>query len=248
MPNNKCIIGIAGKAGVGKDTVASMIDYMFRKRGKSTYQEWINLDIKKAHNTEKVIHFADNLKTCCAIIYNIDRKLFDDRKHKDELYYSIRERKFIDEDTKNRQFYNEVTIRELTDKEKSLNNTGIRDCIKLRTILQYFGTNVCREHLGYDIWVNSCINRAHHIADCSNWCIISDIRFFNEADAISRSSLYGGLIEIKRDVPNQGSHSSEDMNFKCPIVIENDGTKLQLFYKVFDVFQRIILPLYKQKV
>lgn len=236
MPNNKCIIGIAGKAGVGKDTTASMLDYMFRKRGKSTYQEWINLDIKKAHNTEKVIHFADNLKTCCAIIYNIDRKLFDDRKHKDELYYSIRERKFIDETTKNRHFYNECTIRELTDKEKSLNNMGIRDCIKLRTILQYFGTNICREQLFNDIWVKATIAKATQIANTYGCCFIPDIRFKNEADAVMKSSLYGGLIEIKRDV-TQHLHSSENIDFNCPIIFDNNGTKMNLFYKCLEFVQ-----------
>ena len=60
------IIGIAGQLNSGKDTVASMINYIHQQGvTKASYRDWqisqSHYDINFKH---KIIHFADPLKDC----------------------------------------------------------------------------------------------------------------------------------------------------------------------------------------
>lgn len=237
------IIGIAGEANSGKDTVASMINYI-NKVGvtKANYSNW--LTYKAYHdinNKNSIIHFADTLKDCLSIIYNIPREYFDDRNKKDKEYYLLNERRFVDEKTFNGH-YEEITIDDL--KEYSLNellHDTLADIgIKLRTLMQYFGTDVCRFCLDSNIWVKSTIVKAKNIADIDKLCIIPDVRYANEAAAIRSLSPYGGVIRINRENCNKSNHSSENIDFDVDVVIENDKTKMQLFYKVIAAYKQLI--------
>lgn len=62
-----------------------------------------------------------------------------------------------------------------------------------RWILQYWGTEVCRQHFHDDIWIASLENKLRSSQDN---IVVSDVRFPNEISAIKRA---GGLvIRIKR--------------------------------------------------
>lgn len=243
------VIGIAGVKNSGKNTVASMINYIFAVGvSKAKYQDWV---IKQAaydsNYKDRIIHFADPLKDVLSIIYNIPRKYFDDRKYKDELWYCFNTNSFIE--NANQRPGNEVVIVRIdTLKSFSLNtylkvNSDKLVCIKLRSLLQYFGTEVCRNKLDDNIWIKCAIGKIVDKAESRRLCIVPDVRFANEADAlrISNDSLYGGVIEIRRnDAGDTDNHDSETIDFGVDEVIENNGTKMALFYKVLSYVEFII--------
>ena len=237
------IIGIAGEANSGKDTIASMINYIISVGiTKAKYSDWLIYQNRIGSQKQlNVIHFADNLKDCLSIIYNIPREYFDDRKKKDKEYYLLNEQRFVDEKTFKTKYY-EVTFESLGD--YSLNELIYDDItdigIKLRTLMQYFGTNICRNLLDQDIWVKSTIDKARELADIYKICLIPDVRYVNEANAIRALYPNGKVIRVIRDNNNSSSnHSSEIIDFNVDIIIENNKTKMQLFYKVIEVYKSL---------
>lgn len=243
---NKFIIGITGSKNSGKDTVASMINYIFYSGlAKSNYNNYltsrINIDTRFGH---RVIHFADSLKDVLSILYNIDRNRFDDRESKDSLYYGINTGVFYNEVfITNNKDYKIITIEDLVYTNLSDivdNNVNVIKCIKLRTLMQYFGTNICRNMLSKDIWIKCAMNKAIGIAESNRVCIIADVRFRNEAEVIRNASLYGGVIKVCRDKHDSNEHISEINDFDVDYTIDNNGKLINLFYKVMQVVQQII--------
>lgn len=248
------IIGIAGKKNSGKDTVASMINYIFAKGiTAATYRDWLlyreSYDATYKH---RITHFADALKDCLSIIYHIPRQYFDDREYKDNMYYNLRTGEFIHKDKiPQRGYYyfviNNDDIKHSSIREEIETYDKLFPLITLRTLMQYFGTNLCRECLQSDIWIKATMAKASDICLANRLCIIPDVRFTNEATAIQtkESSLYGGVIMVRRD--NNGNdndidyHSSEIVTFSTDYSITNNGTLMDLFYKVIEICQKIIL-------
>lgn len=237
------IIGISGKAGSGKDTVASMISYIVEVGiTKAKYSEWIASKISMQHKCDRrCVHFADSLKDCLSIMFDIPREYFDNREYKEKYYYSFNEHKFIN---KENLLSNHIIItidvlqfNNLSTYETLFPNKNL--VIKLRDLMQYFGTDLCRKQINDNIWITSTIRKAVDIINKYNVCIIPDVRFKNEADCINRLSLYGGLIKINRDV-QQLSHESENIDFSCEYEIDNNGSLLELFYKILNIMQKII--------
>jgi len=64
-----------------------------------------------------------------------------------------------------------------------------------RWILQYWGTEVCRQHFHDDIWIAALQSR---LARRSDHTVISDVRFPNEIKAIKEQG--GRIIWIQRGV------------------------------------------------
>lgn len=246
-----CIIGIAGKANSGKDTIASMINYITTVgTTKAKYADWITKRLSNdAIHGNRIIHFADNLKDVISIIFNIPRELFDDRKYKDGMYYNIARKYFIDEkDIKSSHII--ITIDDL--KKHSLSyyiESNINKLktdmiyIKLRTLLQYIGNEIGREQLSDNIWIDGIIRKAKDIAGKENVCIIPDVRYENEANAISNNGfLYGGLIKVIRDGNTEVTDTnieSERINFNCDYFIYNKSTLTNTFYQVLNICQQI---------
>ena len=81
----KFIIGIAGAKNSGKDTVASMINYIFAVGvTRASYAEYL---IKRTSidNTykDRIVHFADGLKDILSNLYNIgEGRIKSDSKKK----------------------------------------------------------------------------------------------------------------------------------------------------------------------
>lgn len=245
------IVGIAGRARVGKDTTASIMNYILTVGvPRAKYEEWITKQkIYDEILKERSIHCADLLKDICAQLFGIGRALFDDGEYKDNRYYWIETGKFLrkaqlpkEAKVINIQDFDDINT--YTETNYTLSNFIEQShgytFLTLRTILQYFGTNICREQLFNDIWVKATMTKATDIANTYGYCFIPDIRFKNEADAVMKSSLYVGLIEIKRDVI-QHSHSSENINFQCSHIFDNNGTKMNLFYKCLEFVQNNLI-------
>lgn len=242
------IIGIAGTKNSGKDTIASMINYIFAVGvTKANYEMWTTRRIVYDNtNSDRIIHFADPLKDVLSIIYNIPRKYFDDRKYKDEYWYCFNTNKFIENaNYKSGKYFELIKL----DRLKSFSISDILSqynhklvCIKLRTLMQYFGTDICRKYLTDVIWIKAALSKIVDKANARRLCIVPDIRFANEANAITihNQSLYGGVIKVNRDNNDDYKHSSEIINFTVDFEINNNGTLMQLFYKVLEICQTLI--------
>lgn len=247
-----CIIGIAGKANSGKDTIASMINYIVTVGlSQAKYADWITKRISndKLHGN-RIIHFADKLKDVVSIMFSIPRHYLDDRKYKDEFYWSLTSKCFINYNLLSSTVKTHTYIIDIKDLDKFtlkevINNVKNYDniFIKVRTLLQYIGNNIGRDIISENIWIDSTIDNAIEIANCEHICIISDIRYENEANAISNNALlYGGLIKIIRDKNTEVTDSnieSEKINFKTDYIVYNKSTLANTFYQVLNICQQI---------
>jgi len=106
-----------------------------------------------------------------------------------------------------------------------------------RWVLQHFGTEVMRQHMHDAIWIDSCLSRYD-----GKPTVISDTRFQNELKTIKENK--GQIILVKRgelptreEMQDKGAHKSEWdwMGWNFDHVIENDGTKEDLYKKVDDL-------------
>lgn len=230
------IIGIAGTAGSGKDTAARMISYIYRRGSAANYAKWLEYD-RVVEKYPNIIHFADNVKKCLSIIYNIPLEYFNNRCYKDEYFYILNEKRFIDYTTANREYFiiehsdlmNEPLAEHVSHKPKC--------CIKLRTLMQYFATDLCRYHLDDDIWIKSTMAEIISIMDITDVGIIADVRFQNEASYI-KNKQNGIIIKLTRNTIKL-NHSSEKINFECDYEIENNGSLQKLFYKILEIIQKL---------
>ena len=86
------IIGIAGKAGAGKDTVASMLSILYDKECDCSYNDWVNRNPNpKRLYIKNQVHFADALKHLCANLLDINEEAFYDRYYKNaDLAYAYK--------------------------------------------------------------------------------------------------------------------------------------------------------------
>lgn len=227
--NKVTIVGIKGFKRSGKDTVASMISYILHDGiMKANYDTWLLYHKNDfIENDEIIIHFADKLKDDIAGFCNIERKLLDKQEIKENYYYNFKTGivstniKDVDYVINNAlEFDNLSTL--------LLLNTNVS--IKIRTLLQYYGTNVIRNHFWHNAFVHYTINKAFDIRNKLGQCIIADARFDNECNVIKVCG--GKIIRVDRRV-NNDNHESEQIKI-CDddYVIDNTGTLVGLFYKV----------------
>lgn len=233
--NKVTIVGIKGFKGSGKDTVASMISYILHDGiMKANYDTWL-LYHKNGfvENDEIIIHFADKLKDDISEFCGIDRKLLDRQDIKEENYYN---------------FKTGIVSTNIKDTDRVINNIGeinydnlstllllnTNVSIKIRTLLQYYGTNVIRNHFWHKAFINYTMNKAFDIRNSKGQCIIADARFDNDECKAIRDC--GGIIirvDRKSNNDNHDSHESEQITInKDDYVIDNTGTLVGLFYKV----------------
>ena len=106
-----------------------------------------------------------------------------------------------------------------------------------RWVLQHFGTEVMRQHMHDAIWIDSCLSRYD-----GKPTVISDTRFQNELKTIKENN--GQIILVKRgelptreQMQDKGAHKSEWdwMGWRFDHVIDNDGSKEDLYKKVDDL-------------
>lgn len=227
------IIGIAGNINSGKDTVASILNYIFAVgKHKAKYSEWLikRLAFDQSYSN-RITHFADTIKDNLSNIFSIPRHLFDDRKHKDELWYSPYTGKFIEE----KDLSNEIIKYTLDNPIELLQDNYT--VVKLRTLIQLYAEHI-KLLFGERIWIKNTLINASEIDCIFNYCLIPDVRFHKEVDTIWKFN--GIVIQVKR--PNEeikSNHCSENNILSCNYTIENNGTLQELFYKVLAIYERI---------
>lgn len=247
------IIGIAGTKSSGKDTVANMINYIFAKGvTNATYANYVVMAKKTQYTkSDRIIHFADVPKKIISLMFGIPIDKLNDRKYNDEMFYNLNSGTFLDpmavtlDKTKDKKYaIIGIDYLEYFSLAKAIkHNIGKIPIIKVRTLLQYIGTEIGRKQLFDDIWVKRCIANAVDVAEARRLCVIADVRFANEANAISNISndyLYGGVIVLKHNINNGCEHESENIDFTGDFEIVNSGTLMNLFYAVLDICQKII--------
>lgn len=227
--NKVSIVGIKGFKGSGKDTVASMISYILHDGiMKANYDTWLLYHKNDfIENDEIIIHFADKLKDDIAGFCNIDRKLLDRQDIKEENYYNFKTG-IISTNIKDADCVINTVLEYDNLSTLLLLNNNVS--IKIRTLLQYYGTNVIRNHFWHEAFINYTINKAFAIRNSKGQCIIADARFDNECNVIKVCG--GKIIRVDRRV-NNDNHESEQIKI-CDddYVIDNTGTLVGLFYKV----------------
>lgn len=230
MSTNKVtIVGIKGFKGSGKDTVASMISYILHDGiMKANYDTWLLYHKNDfIENDEIIIHFADKLKDDIAAFCNIDRKLLDRQYIKEKNYYNFKTG-IVSTNIKDVDYVINTALEYDNLSTLLLLNNNVS--IKIRVLLQYYGTNVIRNHFWHEAFVHYTINKAFDIRNKLGQCIIADARFNNECNVIKACG--GKIIRVDRRV-NNDNHESEQIKIsQDDYVIDNTGTLVGLFYKV----------------
>lgn len=227
--NKVTIVGIKGFKGSGKDTVASMISYILHDGiMKASYDTWL-LYHKNGfvENDEIIIHFADKLKDDISEFCGIDRKLLDKQEIKENYYYNFKTG-IVSTNIKDIDCVINTVLEYDNLSTLLLLNNNVS--IKIRALLQYYGTNVIRNHFWHEAFIRYTMNKAFDIKNSKGQCIIADARFEDECMAIKH---YGGkIIRVDRRV-NNDNHESEQIKIsQDDYVIDNTGTLVGLFYKV----------------
>lgn len=227
--NKVTIVGIKGFKGSGKDTVASMISYILHNGiMKASYDTWL-LYHKNGfvENDEIIIHFADKLKDDISEFCGIDRKLLDRQEIKENYYYNFKTG-IVSTNIKDIDCVINTVLEYDNLSTLLLLNNNVS--IKIRALLQYYGTNVIRNHFWHEAFIRYTMNKAFDIRNKLGQCIIADARFEDECMAIK---CYGGkIIKVDRRV-NNDNHESEQIKIsQDDYVIDNTGTLVGLFYKV----------------
>lgn len=227
--NKVTIVGIKGFKGSGKDTVASMISYILHNGiMKANYDTWLLYHKNDfIENDEIIIHFADKLKDDISEFCGIDRKLLDKQEIKENYYYNFKTG-IVSTNIKDIDCVINTVLEYDNLSTLLLLNNNVS--IKIRALLQYYGTNVIRNHFWHNAFVHYTINKAFDIRNKLGQCIIADARFDNECNVIKVCG--GKIIRVNRRV-NNDKHESEQIEI-CDddYVIDNTGTLVGLFYKV----------------
>lgn len=253
------ILSISGKIGSGKDTVGSIIQYLYyinsdiHEDRKVSYEEFCKTD--RANNllissvVPEIKKWADKLKDMVSILLGCTREQLEDRVFKETplgeewWYYKST---FMDG---NSMMYSYLNYNGST-KNKEL------VCLTPRLLLQLLGTECGRKIIHPNVWVNATMadyigkdystctcgydnpNCNHEdITEYPNW-IITDTRFPNEADAVkSRGGINIRLKRIETDLRTINQHESETAldDYSFDYVIDNNGTIEDLIIKVKEI-------------
>ena len=246
---NNIFIGFAGQKQSGKTTASDMTNFII-KHYKSfnhypKYIDYVTYNLKNHIKPINIINFASKLKDYCSEIFNINRKHFDDNDYKENKVYSITNLFFIDRKNLDTNIYHEITIDDLQkcnnnlmDCRLMINNTYNKSSvISLRTIMQYIGTNIFRNMISRDIWIDMTIKHAERLLHDYEYCIIGDVRFRNECNAIKENN--GIVIKIDRNNDNNINHESEIIDFKCDYIINNNSSKEDLFNNILSIIKSL---------
>lgn len=219
------ILGLCGKMGAGKDTLAEvLIDKFNFKR----------------------VAFADSLKNICSKAFDIDNRYFHDRDLKDKPFEQA-----VELNTYNLTKLCEV-IKECNIK---VTDTNLEDMIKgcagvvlesPRKLLQYIGTDCCRMYIDDSIWLKIGLNEVKN--NIPN-VVITDVRFPNEKLGIKSMGGKVGLIRrVNNDLINPQSNHTSEMDTWTPddydFLFSNDD-ELGSFKESIEIWYKYRLKSYE---
>ena len=225
--NNTNIIAFCGNKGAGKDTSASMMQFLLNTP-KIFHFYWIYEHFRFIKNLGKwkITSFAKPLKEVLSIILGVPIEKFEDRDFKENYCVNLNNLKIekvnpFETPLMTDRFFSKVA------KELDINTIKHYN-ITIRQMLQYVGTECLRRLISEDVWINATLKR--------NKIIISDLRFKREFETLDNHKSFRILIE--RPGFGAGNHPSEkeilelkaNRNFEG--YVNNNGTLKDLFYKI----------------
>jgi uncharacterized protein YegP (UPF0339 family) len=250
---NTNLIGISGKIGSGKDTVAHIIKYLtldpevFGMSNGDIIADLEHNGYVARGSDYKVKKFAGKLKHIASLLTGIPVEKFEDQEFKKEYlgeewsYYTVslilngelmqQSGRFVTREEAEQA----VEIAKQSFKALPLEYAIGQQQMTVRQLLQELGTEGLRKGLHENVWVNALMAdyKAPKMSEYhpSKW-IITDVRFPNEAEAITEKN--GVLIRIERPGTPTGEHASETSLDEYPFmhVIVNDGDLNDLINKV----------------
>lgn len=166
---------------------------------KSIYDYLLNRSLKKYKIYKK--SFAYNLKKMVETLTGIDMTLIDSKTFTNPIYDYTREQKDIF----------------LTDYNMTLGQ-----------LLQQFGTEIMRNNLNNNVWVNSLFSTHEKYNDNDIW-IITDVRFKNEFEAIKNRN--GLLIRLQGDPLKLRENSQRDLNHQSETDLDEWEDQFDLIIK-----------------
>lgn len=251
------IIGISGKIGSGKDTVGNIIreldDIAYPAISTITKRNW------------QIVKYADALKDIVCILTGCTKQQLEDIDFKNSklpdewIKYGKADGffKYYKNGKEEIKMNNVQCSKERYDLEYRTNwQTAYKAHPTYRELLQYLGTNLLRNQLHEDVWINALMSKykpkiCSGVTHCAlagkpeipcnlcpeypNW-IITDVRFPNELKAIKDKD--GISIRVNReDITGQNKlnpHNSETAldDYLFDYTIDNYGTIEQLKEKV----------------
>lgn len=226
------LIGLSGAKGSGKDEVAKMIQ-----------KETIEISVMKntgylntgtVESKWQIKRFSQKLKEAVALLFGVTVDQLEDQDFKENMCYSFETGILIRREDLSPDV-NVCTNIWLLKTRAKYHKTNIT-VSPIRFILQYFGTEIGRDMLGQNFWVNATFqyyNKDDHF-------IVPDMRFSNELEAIK--SRGGLLIRIERpglDLLDQHPSETSLNEYKdWNEVIVNDGTLEDLREKVKEIVKK----------
>lgn len=236
------IIGIAGKAHSGKDVVASIITYQLLVNNP-TYDKWYNryYVTNALLREDLIIHFADPLKQVLSIITGLSIKQINENK--DKGYYLWDKQKLVGDNYPNDYKLIDIKSLEVTGLINYIKQFDGKIAITIRTLLQFIGTELMKKRFDNNVWIRPTINNAHEIANRYSLCIIPDVRFKDEEEAIHKAG--GKVIRIWRDDAHieyyNSNHVSEEININADKTIDNNGSLQDLYNEIAKVIKDEVL-------
>ena len=266
------IIGISGHKGSGKDEIGKIIQYLISINkdrpadGVWTYNNYINT------SNWQIKKFADTLKDIICLLTGCTREQLEDEDFKNSklpdewIRYGYADGffKYYKDGKEETKMNNVQCDKERYELEYRTNwQTAYKIHPTYRDLLQYLGTDLFRNQLHENVWVNSLMSKykpkvcsgvtlcalagkleisCNECPEYPNW-IITDVRFPNELEAIKKHN--GLTIRINRDsvlrtgkVFDTDNHESETAldNYQgFDYVIDNNGTIEELKEVVKDI-------------
>ena len=214
------IIGISGYSGSGKDSIGSIIQYLFAEKNGVTLVEPIEVVAANSSKFEleldnlsgwEVRKFAGKLKDIASHLTGIDIEDFEDQDFK--------------KTNLGREWW--------TTCDEGWQPMTVRD------FLQKLGTDAMRNGLHDNVWVNALMAdyKPDEDGDLPNW-VITDTRFPNEAKAIKDKG--GIIIRIDRPfIKPINDHPSETGldNWKFDYKIANISDLFSLKFTVENILK-----------
>jgi hypothetical protein len=231
------LIGISGQIGSGKDIVGKIIQYLTSKdylQGIGDIESYLesNTVYNFGHWNWQIKKFASNLKKICSILTGIPIEKFEDQEFKKSE--SGEEWDYLNYEHSMRGDTVKMTVREL---------------------LQKVGTDIFREQLHNNVWINALFGdykleneestylNPYPTIEYPNW-LITDLRFPNEFQAIKdrggicvrvnrfeTQTFYTQRVSFPDAIPIHESERALD-DYPFDYVINNKGSIEELIEEV----------------